>query len=152
MLSWMIRLGLLVISFVSLWFYPAKALQKYFPVSLFTSGLALIMCSLSFRYRFWMVSGSIFKRLVNDLTFVFGPFFAGTLWIFHLTFGKFWRYAGVNAMMNVVLSFLLNPLFQRYNVYKFVNFNAAYLFLTYMGYALVLYPYQLLIRDRKEKA
>ncbi|GAA0493485.1 hypothetical protein GCM10008986_19940 [Salinibacillus aidingensis] len=152
MLSWMIRIGLLVISFVSLLFYPAKALHKYFPVSLFTSGLVLIMCSLSFRYKFWMVSGSIFKRLANDLTFVFGPFFAGTLWTFHLTFGKFWRYVTVNAALSIGVSFLVNPLLQRYNVYKFVNFNSAYLFLTYMGYALVIYPYQLLIKDRKKKA
>ncbi|SET98518.1 hypothetical protein SAMN05421676_11333 [Salinibacillus kushneri] len=152
MLPSIIRLGLLVLSWLSFILYPKKSLQNYFPVSLFTSGLVLLFCSVSFRYKFWMVSGNIVKRFFNDLSFVFGPFFAGTLWIFHFTFGNFRRYVVVNSILNIVLSFLLNPLFQRYNLYKFVNFKAVYLFLTYIGYALLLYSYQLLISKQKKEA
>lgn len=141
----LIRLGVVFISWTSFVFLPKRSFNRYLPVSIFTSVLVLMICALSIPYKFWVIRGNKTTRLLNDLSFVFGPFFAGTLWVFHLTFGKFKKYVGLNLIMNALLSFPLSYLFQKLKVYKLVNFKSTYVFLTYFGFSFIIYRYQLLL-------
>ena len=140
-----IRLGLFLTSWVSLIFLPKRSFRKYLPVSVFTSVLVLIVCALSISYKFWVVKGSKTTRVLNDLSFVYGSFFAGTMWIFHLTFGKFKQYVALNLFMNVLLSYPLSYIFQKLKVYKLVNFKSKHIFLTYFGFSFIIYGFQLLL-------
>lgn len=150
MVSNLIRPGLIIISWISLIFLPKNAIRRYLPVSIFCSLLVSIGCFLSYRYRWWKGKGGIRDLIFLDLSFIFGPFFAGTLWIFHLTFGHFMRYVLLNAVMNLLLSYPLTTLFQKYKVYQLVNLKRSQLFTFYFGFAFIIYGYQLLIeRSRK---
>lgn len=145
MIQTIIRLGLVIISWSSLVFLPKKAFNKFLPVSLFTSLLVLIVSVLAIRYKFWVVKGGMSKKVINDLSFIYGPFFAGTLWIFHLTFGHFKRYLIVNTIMNASLSYPFNSLFEKLKVYKLINFKPIHVFLSYMSFSFIIYGYQLLL-------
>lgn len=79
MLQTFIRIGSVITSLSSLVFLPKKTVYKYLPVSIFASLLVLIICALSIPYKFWTVKGNMTNRIFNDLGFVFGPFFAGTM-------------------------------------------------------------------------
>jgi hypothetical protein len=145
MIPSLIRLGLVLISGLSLIFLPKKSLYKYLPVTVFTSTLVLIVCALSVPYKFWVVKGSKTTKVLNDLAYVFGSFFAGTLWIFHLTFGKFKRFVGINLFMDFLLAYPLNYVFQKLKVYKLVNFKSKHIFLTYFSFSFIIYGFQLLL-------
>lgn len=150
MVSNLIRIGLLIVSWMSIVFLPKSAFRKYFPVSIFCSLLVIIGCFLSYRYKWWKVKGGIAELIFMDLSFIYGPFFAGTMWVFHLTFGKFKRYFLSNLLMNLSFSFPLTYLFEKFNVYKLINFTRIHLFLFYFGFSFIIYGYQLLIeRSRK---
>jgi hypothetical protein len=140
-----IRIGLVLISGASLIFLPKKSFYKYLPVTAFTSVLVLSVCALSIPYKFWAVKGNKTTLILTDLCYVFGSFFAGTLWIFHLTFGKFQRYVAINFLMDMILAFPLNYVFQKLEVYKLVNWKSKHIFLTYFSFSFIIYGFQLLL-------
>ncbi|RSL29907.1 hypothetical protein D7Z54_28635 [Salibacterium salarium] len=150
MVSNMIRVGLLVISWISIIFLPKRSYREYLPVSLFCSLLVICGCFLSYRYKWWKVKGGIRELIFMDSSFIFGPFLAGTLWIFDLTFGNFKHYVLLNLFANLSLSYPLTYFFEKYNVYKLVNFKRRHLFLFYYGFAFIIYGYQLLIERSKK--
>ncbi|WP_188455309.1 hypothetical protein [Virgibacillus oceani] len=150
MLQMIIRICLVVISWSSLLLLPKKVINKFLPVSIFTSALVLIVCALSLKYKFWVVKGKLATQVFHDLSFVFGPFFAGTIWIFHLTFGRFTRYILINVFMNAALAVPLSKVFEKLKVSKLKNFKSYHLFFTYMTYALIIYGYQYLVHRSKE--
>lgn len=145
MVPTLIRLGVVLISGVSLIFLPKKSFYKYLPVTIFTNVLVLSVCALSIPYKFWVVKGNKTTKVLNDVSYVFGSFFAVTLWIFHLSFGNFKRYVAVNFLMNMLLAFPLNYVFQKLKVYKLVNFKSKHIFLTYFGFSFIIYGFQLLL-------
>lgn len=141
----LIRLGMVLISGGSLIFLPKKSFYKYLPVTIFTSVLVLIVCALSIPYKFWVVKGNKTTKVLNDLAYVFGSFFAVTLWIFHFTFGKFKQFVGINLLMDFLLAYPINYVFQKLKVYKLVNFKSKHIFLTYFSFSFIIYGFQLLL-------
>jgi hypothetical protein len=151
MVSTIIRIGLFVIPWLTIFFIPKNEFKKYTPVTTFASLLVLVQCILSNPFRWWTVKGGLLNKALNELSFIFGPFFVGTIWIFRFTFGKFWRYAFINLVMDAFLAFPANWIFQKFQVYKLVNFKPKHIFFTSIGYALIIYGYQLFIGSPKSR-
>ena len=145
MIPHLLRIGMFLTSCISLIFLPKKSFYKYLPVSIFTSVLVLSVCALSIPYKLWVIKGNKTTKILNDLSFVFGSFFAGTMWIFHLTFGKFKQYFALNLLMNLFLSYPLSYVFQKLRVYRLVSFKSKHVFLTYFGFSFIIYGFQLLL-------
>jgi hypothetical protein len=53
---------------------PKKSIRTYFPASLFASSLVIGMCSLAIPYKWWSVKGGWKGKILNDSSFIFGPF------------------------------------------------------------------------------
>jgi len=51
-----------------------KSMRTYFPASLFASSLVIGMCSLAGPYKWWSVKGGWKGKILNDSSFIFGPF------------------------------------------------------------------------------
>jgi hypothetical protein len=144
-----IRIGLLLIPWLTVFLIPKNVFKKYTPSAIFASLLVAINCMLSVPFKWWTVKGGLLNKVFNDLSFIFGPFFIGTIWIFRLTFGKFWLYLLVNTIMDLFLAYPINWLMQRLKVYKLVNFKSKHVFFLSICFALVIYPYQLFISRTK---
>jgi hypothetical protein len=142
MLPNFIRAGLIILSWSTIFFLPKKSLKNFLPVSFFASLLVLLMSMLSIPYKWWTVHGDIKQKITSDLSFIFGPFFVGTIWIFHFTYGKFWLYFMTNAIVDYAFAYPLTILFQRLKVYKLVNFKPIHVFLSFLSYAVIIYGYQ----------
>lgn len=148
MLPVLIRIGLLIISWSSVFFIPKKAFKIYTPVAIFASILVIIESILSIPFKWWTVKGGLVNKIFNDLSIILGPFFIGTIWIFHFTFGKFGLYALINVLMDAFLAYPINGILQKLKVYKLVNFKPLHIFLTAISYSLVIYAYQLFRSQR----
>jgi hypothetical protein len=144
-----IRIGLIILSWSTIFFLPKEARKKYVPVATFSSLLVVILSMLSFHFKWWRVKGGILDKIFNDFSFIFGPYFVGTMWIFHLSFGKFWLYSLINIFMDTILLYPFNWLFQKLNVYKLVNITPKQLLYTTLSFALALYGYQIYITRPK---
>lgn len=140
-----IRIGLLVLSWTSALFLPKKSFMKYSPVAILASLLVLIESFLAIPLKWWRVKGGIKTKIFNDLSFILGPFFVGTIWIFRITYGKFWLYLLLNIFIDAFLSYPMNSIFQKLKVYKLINFKSKHIFFTSITYAIIIYCYQLFI-------
>ncbi|PWW28858.1 hypothetical protein DFO73_10594 [Cytobacillus oceanisediminis] len=137
-----IRILHLVIPWLTIFFLPKKSFNKFSTVSAFAGILVFAMSILAIPFKWWTVDGGNRHKLVNDLTFILGPFFIGTLWIFHFTFGNFKRYLAVNAVVDLLFAYPLNYLYQRFNLYSLVKFKPIHIFLFFTSYAWIIYGYQ----------
>lgn len=148
-----IRIGLLVISWGSIiLFYDKKSLRKFAPVATLATMFLLIQSMLAIPFKWWTASGGVKNKIFNDLSFILGPFITGTLWIFRFTYGKFGLYMLLNTIMDYLLAYPLNALFEKWNVYKLVKMKPKHIFITSMVYAVTIYLYQNFIsKNSREK-
>ncbi|CAH0347338.1 hypothetical protein EKG37_12360 [Robertmurraya yapensis] len=144
-----IRTGLFLIPWLTTFFIPKNEFKKYTPVASFAALLVVIESMLSVPFKWWTVKGGNLNKVFNDLSLILGPFFIGTIWIFRFTFGKFWLYIMVNALMDLFLAYPINWLMQKLRVYKLVNFKSKHIFYTAISFALVIYGFQLFITRSK---
>ncbi|MFJ8266791.1 hypothetical protein [Peribacillus asahii] len=144
-----IRIGLFLISWLTVFLIPKNEFKKYTPVATFASLLVVIESMLAIPFKWWTVKGGLLIKAINDLSLILGPFFIGTIWIFRFTFGKFWLYILTNTVIDLFLAYPINRLMQKLNLYKLVSFKPKHIFYTAMGYTLVIYGYQLFISRPK---
>lgn len=144
-----IRIIQLVLPWVSIVFLPNKSFKQYLPVSLFASILVTGMCLLAVPYKWWKVKGGWENKILNDGSFIFGPFLVGTLWIFHFTFGNLKRYFAVNLLMDSLFSFPLSYLYQKLNLFKLVNFRPKHIFFSFISFSLIIYGFGVLVKRAK---
>lgn len=151
MLVALIRIGLFLIPWLTVFFIPKSEFKKYTPVSTLATLLVVILSMFSVPFRWWTVKGGLLNKVINDMSFILGPFFIGTIWIFRFTFGKFWLYILVNTLMDLFLAYPINWLMQKLRVYKLVNFKSKHIFYTSISFALVIYGFQLFLTRSKSR-
>lgn len=149
MLVVLIRTGLFLIPWLTAFFIPKNEFKKYTPVASFATLLVLIQSMLSVPFKWWKVKGGPLTKIINDLSFILGPFYVGTIWIFRFTYGKLWLYSIANILMDAFLAFPANFVYQKFKVYKLVNFKPKHIFFTSICYAFVIYGYQFFISRPK---
>ncbi|WP_257009770.1 hypothetical protein [Evansella halocellulosilytica] len=144
------RIAMLVISWISIIYLPKNSFKKYLPVANFAASLILITSLISVPLKLWVVeNGGMKEKLSTDLSIILGPFFIGTLWIFHFTFGKFRLYVLLNVVMNFLLAYPICTILQKLKLFKLINFRPIYIFITYLIYSIFLYGYQLFLEKPK---
>jgi hypothetical protein len=138
----LLRAAGFLISWISILFLPGRSFKKYVPVTLFSAVVLITETFLSERLGWWKVKGGRKYRWIDALTFIFGPFFAANIWIFHLANKKFLLYTISNFIMDLIFAFPLNALFQKAGFYKLKKFNSALLFMTAYGLSFLNYGFQ----------
>ncbi|WP_246483914.1 hypothetical protein [Heyndrickxia vini] len=152
MLVSIIRISLVAASWISAIFLPKKSFIKFLPVTFFSACILLVENLLGTSRKWWKVKGGAKASANNALTFIFGPFFVGNIWIFHLTYRKFWLYTLINLLMDMTLAFPLNCLFDKCGLYKLKKFKPIHLFLTAFSYSFLNYGFQRLMDMGKDGA
>ncbi|MCP8968605.1 hypothetical protein [Ectobacillus ponti] len=142
-----IRFGILLLSWFTLLLYPKKSLKKYMPATLLAAVLLLLESLFSVPLRLWQVPGR--NKTVNDASFIFGPFFAGTLWVFRFTFGSFKMYMLLNVILDCLLAFPLTKFFEQKGVYELKRLKHWHLFSLAVAYAGIIYGFQMLWSKRR---
>lgn len=144
-----IRIIMLIAPWFSVPCYPRTSFKKFLPVSLLASSLVVVMCTLAFPYKWWLSKGNWFTKILNDGSFIVGPFFVGTLWIFHFTFGNFKRYFLTNVLMDLFFAFPLTYAFQKLKLFKLLNFKPVYIFSSFLSFSMIIYCFQMIYQKIK---
>ncbi|MGX1429000.1 hypothetical protein ACUXCC_001334 [Cytobacillus horneckiae] len=144
-----IRISLILISWFTIKFLPRKSFFRYLPVTLLSTSVLLTEYLFGIPHNWWKAKGGIKTIVNNGLTFIFGPYFVGNLWIFHLTYKKFWLYTLINFVLDYTLAYPLNKFFEKIHLYKLKRIKPIHLFLISLGYSFFNYGFQLLL-DKNE--
>jgi hypothetical protein len=142
MFTSLIRIGS-ILAWATVYFLPKRSVKRYIPVTILASLITVTVSFIGHNYDFWEVSGGSKKRMWNLLSIVLGYFSLGCLWIFHLTFGKFWLYLLINLINNFAYAFGIIPILEKLNFIKYVKFTRIHHIIVTMTYSLILYGYQM---------
>ncbi|MCM3439430.1 hypothetical protein [Metabacillus halosaccharovorans] len=140
---------LLIMPWLSVIKLGKSSFIRYLPTIVFSDLIIAIISELSRELKWWKVKNPIFPKLATDVSFVFGPFTILNLWIFKLTYKKFWLYLLTNIISDYLFAYPLTSLAEKLGVYKMVKMSRKQLFLLCVAVAIINYLYQTLIVEKQ---
>lgn len=137
----LVRIGF-ILSWLTACFIPQKTVKRFLPASTMSALLVMTTVFIGSHYNSWEVKGSTKTRIYNILSVILGPFSVGTLWIFRLTYGRFWLYLLINLLQNLIYVFPILTLLDKINFIKYVKFTRIHHLIASMSFALIIYGFQ----------
>lgn len=141
MIVFLIRIGF-ILSWLTVYFIPKRTVKRYLPASTMSALLVMTTVFIGTHFNAWEVKGGTKTRIYNILSVILGPFAVGTLWIFHLTFGKFWLYSLTNLIQNLIYAFPILNFLDKINFIKYVKFTRIHHLIASMSFAFIIYGFQ----------
>ncbi|MGG0737069.1 hypothetical protein [Niallia taxi] len=145
MLTFLIRCGLILLSWSTIFLLPKKSFSKFLPVTIFSTVVLLVEDMIGRTYKLWKVKGGKRGATNNALTFIFGPFFVANLWTFHFTYGRFWVYTIFNLLFDLVFAYPLHYFLDKLGLYKLKKVKPIFLFYTAFAYSMLNYGFQMFL-------
>lgn len=142
MVNKLVLWGMLVIPWFSLILMNRTSLKRYTPVAILSMLLVTVVQEIAYAFN-WFVN---LEKIVpwgniTNVSLVYGMFAVATYWIFYFTYGAFWVYVLVNAIVEGIWLIAIPPLFARWHILQ-LNVSAWVLFAASIATAFVLYGYQ----------
>ncbi|MDQ1913664.1 hypothetical protein RAC89_25000 [Paenibacillus sp. GD4] len=133
----------LLVPWLTLFFLKKEVVKKYFPVATFTALLVTIVFEIAYSLNWWEMLVSIAPGgEITNISFVYGVFFIGTIWIFYFTYRKFWIFLITNVIIGAMQSFVLSPYLFEGWLFRLNRLNDFQVFLIMVGLSLIIYVYQ----------
>lgn len=106
--------------------------------------LVTYVYEMSHSLRWWKVKKPIIPWISpTDISYVLGPFFVGTLWVFHLTYKTGLKlYLPFNILLDGFFSYLYLPFIEKLGVVKLKRINRTGIYLLMLFVAVIIYPFQ----------
>ncbi|WP_227937363.1 hypothetical protein [Alkalihalobacillus deserti] len=137
---------ILFLPWFTLLFMKKKFIKRYTPVATFSALLVTLYAELAYTQDWLIQNVVITDALITFLPFTFGIFFVGTIWIFAVTFGRFWLFLIVNVVVDSLFAFGLHKfVIVPLGIIKEVKHGSLEVFLAFVIMAVLLYLYQLWI-------
>ncbi len=129
----------LIIPWVSLLFIPKDA-KRYISMGLLAFFLSLLVCEVGVANRWWRFLETTYPLAIFS-SYVYGFFPTAPVWILKYTYGRFWLYALVDTVANLVFAYLVLPWFASRGI---IDYNAGLIvFIFESVIAAVLYVFQM---------
>jgi len=133
----------LFVPWLSLFFLKKNVVKRYMPVTVFTALIVTVVFEMAHALRWWeMLEWIVPWGYITNVSFVYGLFAVGTIWIFYLTYGKFWWYLALNVGIDALQAFVFHRFFEG-RIYRLVRLNELQVFLLMVGISVVIYVYQM---------
>jgi hypothetical protein len=133
----------LILPWISLLLMKKEAIKRYMPVTIFISLIMTIIFEIAYTYDWWTIHEYTLPwGYITDVSFLYGLFAVGTLWIFYLTFHKFWAYVLTNLGLDAFFSFLGLTWFVENMGIATIHIDRWIIFVLYFFLSFVIYGYQ----------
>jgi len=135
---------ILIAPWFTLFLIKKENIKRFMPAALCASYLMIIYNVVANNQKHWVINDTIIPWLKPlFVSGVFGAFPVITLWVFHFTYGKFWKYLITNIIIDFMFAvFPLHYLFQEVlNIYKLVTITPWKRFLLFVFFSLIIYVY-----------
>ena len=134
---------LLVLPWASLLFLDKTKIRKYMPVALFATVISTLVNQIAFANNWWSFASMFGWDKIIPVYKVYGVFLVGTLWIFALTFGKFWLFLIVNFLVDLFFSFVYGKVLTKFGISTSGNLSVVQDLILMTAQGILLYGYQM---------
>lgn len=131
-----------LLPYASLFFLDKSALRRYISVAFFVTILNVIVYQIAWQLNWWRYKETLFawdRQIPAHI--IFGVYWIATIWIFYLTFHRYWLYLLVNAALDGLFAFVAGPLLTSLGV-RTGNLSPFFIFLIMLAFANIIYGYQ----------
>jgi hypothetical protein len=143
---------LLLLPWLSIVKIGKHSFLRFWPTIIFSDLVIALISEISRELKWWKVKNPIIPKLATDISFVFGPFTILNLWIFKLTYKKFWLYLTTNVFADYLFAYPLTTLAEKLDIYKMVRMSRKQLFYLSIAVAILNYFHQTLFVEPLRKS
>ncbi|MDN3017547.1 hypothetical protein PH210_15215 [Paenibacillus sp. BSR1-1] len=147
----MLLLVLMILPWLSVPFLGKRTIKRFFPGALFMGAWVTVESILARKRVWWRFTDKLLPGVMGEIPFIVGPFFVGTLWIFKLTFGNFFRYLIVNLIIDVPFTFLGMHFLRKLGIVSLVRLKHYQMSLLFMAKSVLMYIFQGSIEKVRKK-
>lgn len=134
----------MIISWFSAFILGKEKLRRYLPVAILATQIVTIMYVIAYHRKWWKLEKPIIPWLKSiELTYIFGPFLVGTVWVFSLTYRFGFRtYLIFNIVLDCLFSYIVLPFLEKMKVITLTRINRTGILGFMLAIAVVIYPFQ----------
>lgn len=125
-------------------FIHPKTIKRFLPGSLFMCLYLMIEGSIAERKKWWWFTVNFKPNVIGELPLIFGPFLAGSLWIFKFTYGKFPLYVLLNLIIDAFFVYPFIDWLQRIGYVSLVRLSKLNLSILFLIKSIAMYAFQYL--------
>lgn len=130
------------VSLLTLPFLGRKHIKRFLPATIFMSIVIALESILAEKLKWWTIYKKLPPYFINEFAFIVGPFFAGSLWILRLTYGRFGLYFLFNAVVDALFVYPFYFWFRNLGIFALKKMNNIQLYILFLIKALLMYGFQ----------
>jgi hypothetical protein len=139
--SKLLLISMLILSWLTLPLLGKNALKKYLPSGIFICFLTKFLDKFGERKKWWRFYKGISPLDSMDF-FNFGPYFATSVWMLKLFYGKFWVFLVSNTILQIVFIYFGLKYVKRLRILSLVFLTKFQYLVIDMFRAVLLYSFQ----------
>lgn len=141
----------LILPWLTVPFMGKRNFIRFLPVASFTNLFLSVFSLFCYRKKWWITKNPLSPGPI-DFTYILGPYFVATLWIFKLTFGNFPKYLMTNMVLDLINAFPLPYIGSKVGVVKFIKMKNKTWYFICVSLAIIIYGFQYVVEQSIKKA
>lgn len=133
---------MITFSWFSLAFIGTESIKRFLPASFFMAIVVKVVNIIAKKRKWWWWYKTIHPSVSGEFPFVWGSFFAGSLWILKNTYGNLLRYLGLNLITHLFFTYILEPFLQKTGIASLVRMKKIQLMYVFSVLSFLLYGFQ----------
>ncbi|RID82427.1 hypothetical protein D1953_18300 [Peribacillus asahii] len=131
-------------------FYGEKTFFRFLPVASFVNLFISVLSVIANKKKWWVNKNPLSLGFV-DFTYILGPFFVTTLWVFKLTYGNFQKYLITNMVVDAICAYPFAQLWEEVGIFKLKKLNHTIWYFICVSLAIIIYGYQYIVEKSINK-
>lgn len=144
-------LSILIIPWLTVPFIGKRNFFRFLPVASFTNLIISVFSLFCYKKKWWITKNPLSPGAI-DFTYILGPYFVATLWIFKLTYGNFPKYLITNIILDLFNAFPLPYIGKKIGIVKFIKMKHTTWYFICVFLSIIIYGYQLVVEKSIRKA
>ncbi|QJX81338.1 hypothetical protein [Priestia megaterium] len=131
---------MLFLPWLTIPFVGKKSFIRFASTASLANLFIILLSIIARRKRWWKNKNPMFPN-GPDFSYILGPHFVTTLWVFKLTYGSFPKYLITNIVLDWINTFFLARIWERYGFFKFKKVSSNIYWGINIILAIILYGY-----------
>lgn len=144
-------LATLILPWLTVPFMGKRNFFRFLPVASFINLFLSVFSLICNKKKWWKTNNPISPGPI-DFTYILGPYFVATLWIFRLTFGNFRKYLITNMVLDLINAYPMPYIGNKFGIVKFKKMTHTAWYLINVSLAVIIYGFQSLVEKAIRKS
>ncbi|GIN70266.1 hypothetical protein J14TS2_07410 [Bacillus sp. J14TS2] len=144
-------LATLILPWLTVPFMGKRNILRFLPVASFINLFLSVFSLICNKKKWWKTNNPISPGPI-DFTYILGPYFVATLWIFKLTYGNFRKYLIMNMVLDLVNAYPMPYIGNKFGIVQFKKMTHTGWYIINVSLAVIIYGFQALVEKAIRKS